>query len=266
MKYLSVLFLSLCCMFSLFAQKPLPILGICAHRGAMDTHPENTIEAFKEAVRLHVQMIELDVRLTKDKKLVVIHDETVDRTTDGTGKIQDLTWKQVKKLDAGSWKSPTFKNARIPTVTEALAVIPDDIWLNVHLKGDEELGMRVAEVIMKKNRQRQAFLACGEKAAKGAKTVSDDILICNMERQTKTEDYVTQTIENGNEFIQLYKVPVNSEIINYTKPLKANNVKINYCCTDNPEEINSLFEYGVDFVLVNKSGQALKAVEMPKSH
>ena len=139
--------------------------------------------------------------------------------------------------------------------------MPDDIWLNVHLKGDEELGKRVAEVIMKENMQHQAFLACGEKAANAAVKISDEIMICNMERQTKTEDYVKQTIESGSEFIQLYKVPVNPEIINYTKSLKANNVKINYCCTDNPEEIKSLFEYGVDFVLVNQPGNALKAVD-----
>lgn len=258
MKYLVLFSFLAVCSPPIFAQKPLPTHGICAHRGAMDTHPENTIEAFKEAIRLQVQMIELDVRLTKDKKLVILHDETVDRTTDGTGKIQDLTWKQVKKLDAGSWKSSEFKDLRIPTFEEALAIMPDDIWLNVHLKGDEELGKRVAEVVMKKNRQHQAFLACGEKAANGALQVSDEILICNMERQGNTEDYVEQTIENGNQFIQLYKVPVNQEIKNHTKSLKANNVKINYCCTDDPKEIKALFEYGVDFILVNEPAKALK--------
>ncbi len=261
MKYFLIIYLSLFCWLSVFAQKPLPIHGICAHRGAMDTHPENTIEAFKEAIRLHVQMIELDVRLTKDKKLVILHDETVDRTTNGTGKIADLTLAQIKKLDAGSWKAQEFKNMRIPTFREALAVMPDDIWLNVHLKGEEELGRRVAQVILKENRQHQAFLACGEKAANAAQKVSNEIMICNMERQTKTENYVAQTIKNRNEFIQLYKVPVNAEIINYIKPLKADNVKVNYCCTDDLEEINNLFEYGVDFVLVNKPGKVLKAVE-----
>ena len=109
----------------------MPSRGICAHRGAMDTHPENTLSAFEEAVRLGVQMIELDVRLTKDEHLVILHDQTVDRTTDGHGEINGLTLLQVKELDAGSWKSISFKGERIPTLKEALAVIPPNIWINL---------------------------------------------------------------------------------------------------------------------------------------
>ena len=241
----------------------LPSRGICAHRGAMDTYPENTIPAFEAAIRLGAQMIELDVRMTKDKKLVILHDESVDRTTNGSGKIEELTLKQVKKLDAGSWKSAEFKNLKIPIFSEALAVIPHNIWLNVHLKGGEELGKRVAEVIIKEKRQHQTFLACGSNAAKGAEKVSAELLICNMERQDRTEDYVSLTIESGSEFIQLYKVPVTSEIEYYTKTLKANNVKVNYCCTDSPEEVQQLFELGVDFILVNKLEMIMNAVEVP---
>ena len=244
-----------------FAQTNLPEQGICAHRGAMDTHPENTIAAFKEAIRLQAQMIELDVRMTKDRHLVILHDETVDRTTNGTGKIEELSFKQVKKLDAGSWKSLDFEGEKIPTFAEALAVMPDNIWLNVHLKGGKKLGKKVAKVLIKESMQHQAFLACGTEAAKGAHAVSPDILICNMERQPEIEDYITQTIDKNNEFIQLNKVEVNPEIENYTKRLKANNVKINYCCTDSPEDVIKLFDYGVDFILVNEVGKIMKTMK-----
>jgi len=244
-----------------FAQNNLPNRGVCAHRGAMDTHPENTIAAFKEAIRLQAEMIEFDVRMTKDKHLVILHDETVDRTTNSRGKIDDYTLKQIKALDAGSWKSRKFKNERIPTLTEALAVMPENIWLNVHLKGGRELGKKVAEVLVKENRQHQAFLACGAEAARGAYEVSAELFICNMERQPNTEDYVKLTLDSDSEFIQLYKVPVTPEIKTFTKVLKADNVKINYCCTDSPEEVLQLFEYGVDFVLVNELGKIKQAVE-----
>jgi len=244
-----------------FAQTNLAVQGICAHRGAMDTHPENTIAAFKEAIRLQAQMIELDVRMTKDRHLVILHDETVDRTTNGTGKIEDLTLEQVKHLDAGSWKSQDFESEKIPTFTEALAAMPDNIWLNVHLKGGRKLGKKVAKVLIKENRQHQAFLACGTEAAKGAQAVSTEIQICNMERQTEIEDYVTQTIDKDSEFIQLYKVEVSPEIENYTKRLKAKGVKINFCCTDSPEEVIKLFDYGVDFILVNEVGKIMKEME-----
>lgn len=256
-----LLFIALLFFQPLMAQNNLPKNGLCAHRGAMDTHPENTIAAFEEAIRLNAQMIEFDVRMTKDKQLVILHDETVDRTTNGVGRIEDLTFDQVRRLDAGSWKSAEFKNEGIPTFEETLAIMPDNIWLNVHLKGGQKLGKKVAKVLMKENRENQAFIACGKKASKGVKKVSREILICNMERQAGTEDYVNQTIENENQFIQLYKVPVNSEIENYTKALKANNVKINYCCTDSPEDVSTLFEYGVDFVLVNELGKILNAME-----
>lgn len=260
-KLLALLPALIICFQAAIAQYSLPSRGICAHRGAMITHPENTIAAFKEAIRLQAQMIEFDVRLTKDGQLVILHDETVDRTTNGEGKIEDLRFAQVRQLDAGSWKSPDFQGEKIPTFAEALAVMPDNIWLNVHLKGGRKLGKKVAEVLIKENKQHQAFLACGTKAAKGAHKVSPDILICNMERQTETRDYVTQTIDGNSEFIQLYKVAVNPQIQVYIKTLKANNVKINYCCTDSQEEVLQLFEYGVDFILVNDLGEIMKAVE-----
>lgn len=260
-KLLMLLFIALLFFQSLMAQNNLPVKGLCAHRGAMDTHPENTIAAFEEAIRLKAQMIEFDVRITKDKQLVILHDETVDRTTNGVGRIEDLTFDHIRQLDAGGWKSADFKNERIPTFEETLAVMPDNIWLNVHLKGGRKLGKKVAKIILKENRQNQAFIACGTKAAKGVSKVSSEIFICNMERQAGTEDYVNQTIENKNQFIQLYKVPVNPEIENYTKALKANNIKINYCCTDSPEDISTLFEYGIDFVLVNELGKMINAME-----
>ena len=243
------------------AQNNLPMRGICAHRGAMNTHPENTLVAFKEAIRLQAQMIEFDVRMTKDKQLVILHDETVDRTTNGSGKIEDFTLEEVKKLDAGSSKSEVFKNEKIPTFAEALAIMPENIWLNIHLKGDRKLGKKVAEELTRENKQNQAFVACGNNAALGVSEVSRDIKICNMERQDKISDYVDQTINGKYEFIQLSKVPVNQEILSYTESLKSNKVKINYCCTDSPEDISKLFEYGVDFVLVNELDKIMKAME-----
>ena len=83
------------------AQIKMPARGICAHRGASLSHPENTIAAFKEAIRLGAHMIELDLALTKDNKIVVLHDSTIDRTTNGSGDIKDWTLKDLKQLDAG---------------------------------------------------------------------------------------------------------------------------------------------------------------------
>ena len=235
----------------------LPERGLCAHRGAMDTHPENTLPAFREAIKCGAHMIEFDVYLTKDKRLVVIHDSTVDRTTDGKGKVAELTFDEIRALDAGSWKSPEFKGEKIPTLKETLAVMPKNIWLNVHLKGGEELGRKTAEVIAGQNRLHQAFLACGASAAKGGRAAVPDILICNMDRQSSSLDYVNGTLRMKSDFIQLLG-KVTPEYRDFTKTLRENGVRINYFGTDSPEKIRNLFSLGVEFPLVNKIADSMK--------
>lgn len=228
----------------------LPEKGLCAHRGAMETHPENTLIAFREAVKAGAHMIELDVQLTKDKELVIMHDLTVDRTTDGEGKVSELTLAEIKKLDAGSYKSPGFSGEPVPTFMEALNVMPDNIWLNVHLKGDGELVASVIKILLNENRLHQAFLACGKESAKLARQIYPEIMICNMDRKPEVWDYVQGTIDMEADFIQL-KDPITPEFPKYTRELKKHGIRINYYGTDSPEEIQLLYEYGVDFPLVN---------------
>lgn len=112
-------------------------MRIYAHRGCSGTYPENTIAAFKAAAELSVTGIEFDVHLTKDGEAVVIHDEKVNRTTDGTGYIKDMTLSELKKLDAGSWFSEEFAGERIPTLDEVFDVFQEtDHRLNIELKTD----------------------------------------------------------------------------------------------------------------------------------
>ncbi|MCE4562840.1 glycerophosphodiester phosphodiesterase family protein [Maribellus sp. CM-23] len=228
----------------------LPTHGFCAHRGAMQTHPENTLPAFQAAINAGAHMIELDVWLTKDGQMVVIHDNTVDRTTNGSGKIADLTLPEIKKLDAGSWKSPSFKEVRVPTFEEALKVMPRNVWLNIHMKEGNEAPALVAEVLKKENRLHQAFLACGVEAAKKAREKVPEILICNMDRQNSTEDYVNTTIHSEADFIQL-SGDITPDFQQHIQRLKQKNIRVNYFGSDSPEEIKLLFQYQVDFPLVN---------------
>ena len=108
---------------------------ISAHRGYRSEYPENTMLAFKKAVELGVDQIETDVRLTKDKKLILIHDDLVDRTTNGTGKVCDFTFDEIEQLDAGAWKDDKFKGEKIPTLKEFLDFVKDlDVTLNIEIK------------------------------------------------------------------------------------------------------------------------------------
>lgn len=107
---------------------------IIAHRGFSGRFPENTLRAFREALKLPVDAIEFDVRKASDGTLIVIHDETVDRTTSGTGRVGDITWDEIRKLDAGAWKSEEFAGERIPSLDEVLEAIGGQIMLVVEIK------------------------------------------------------------------------------------------------------------------------------------
>ncbi|SDI40541.1 glycerophosphoryl diester phosphodiesterase [Alteribacillus persepolensis] len=91
-----------------------------AHRGASGHAPENTMAAFEKSVDMKADMFELDVQMSKDGELVVIHDTTVDRTTNGTGAVKDLTYEEIRELDAGSHFSDEFTGEKIPTLGEVL--------------------------------------------------------------------------------------------------------------------------------------------------
>lgn len=91
------------------------------HRGGEDGVPENTMVAIKRSVELGAQYIEIDLRATADGKIVLLHDDALDRATNGAGKLSEHTWEQIKDLDAGSWKDPEFSHARIPLLSEVLA-------------------------------------------------------------------------------------------------------------------------------------------------
>ena len=93
---------------------------VIGHRGAMGHCPENTFVSFERALELGADWIELDVHLTRDGALAVIHDETVDRTTDGHGFVRDHTLAELKKLDAGAWFGSEFAGQRIPSLDEVL--------------------------------------------------------------------------------------------------------------------------------------------------
>ena len=105
-----------------------------AHRGASAYYPENTMSAFRAAVEMDADMIELDVLLSKDSIPVVFHDEKLDKKTNGSGYVKDLKLKELKRLDAGSWFHPKFKHERISTLREVLEYTKNNILVNIEIK------------------------------------------------------------------------------------------------------------------------------------
>lgn len=108
---------------------------IYAHRGASGTAPENTIAAFEKAVEVGAHGIECDVQMTRDGKLVICHDEALDRTSNGKGLIKDMTYADIRALDAGGWFDAQFAGAKVPLLEELLELIlKNGMYLNIELK------------------------------------------------------------------------------------------------------------------------------------
>jgi len=104
------------------------------HRGASTEAPENTIASFRRAVELGADGVELDLHRTRDGRFIVIHDDTLDRTTDGRGPVDALSFDELRRLDAGSWKDPAFAGERVPTLEEVVDALPARVAVFAELK------------------------------------------------------------------------------------------------------------------------------------
>lgn len=242
--------------FPAFSQEriKMPEKGLCAHRGGMDNRPENTIPAFEYSIQKGVQMIEFDVQFTKDSALVIMHDGTVDRTTNGSGKVEELTFAQIRALDAGAWFGSEYAEAKVPTLEETLQMMPKNIWINCHLKGGPELGIAVSKEIFKQNREHQVLLTAEEEAIKAARNYNPKILVSNVEGSYRNNPFpyadATVNLEaNGLQF----RIPEEGKIPQKAiQMLKENGIIINYFYAKTPAELESLWNQGIDFVLVNE--------------
>ena len=114
-------------------------IKIIAHRGGSNLAPENTMAAFQNALNLGVDMIEIDIEQTIDSVVVVIHDTKVDRTTNGKGKVDSLTYSYIKTLDAGSWYDSRFKGEKISTLEEVLQAVNGKATVLIEIKSGDEL-------------------------------------------------------------------------------------------------------------------------------
>jgi glycerophosphoryl diester phosphodiesterase len=111
-----------------------------AHRGASGRAPENTHVAFAAALALGVDAIELDCQLSADGELVVVHDETLERTTSGVGPVAAKSWSELAALDAGAWWNARFRGERIPRLADVLAQVDARALLNVEIKSARDVG------------------------------------------------------------------------------------------------------------------------------
>ena len=121
-------------------------LFLYAHRGASAEAPENTLVAFRRALEVGADGVELDVHLSADSVPVVIHDDTLDRTTDGSGPVAAQSEASLARLDAGVWFAPEFTGEELPTLEAALCLLTGQLRLNVEIK-DARAGVAVFDLL-----------------------------------------------------------------------------------------------------------------------
>lgn len=145
----------------LFDELPRPV--IFAHRGASAYAPENTLASFELALRQGTDAIELDAKLTRDDQVVVIHDQTVDRTTEGSGRVKELTLAEMRKLDAGSHFDVAFKGEPVPTLDEVFKAVGQLTYINVELTNyssvTDKLPEKVAMLVRKHKLARRVIFS-----------------------------------------------------------------------------------------------------------
>ena len=114
------------------AERPMVI----AHRGFSGKAPENTSTAVRMAMDLGADMVEIDVTLSSDEVVIVLHDDTLDRTTDGTGLAQETSWEDIQTLDAGSWFDRRFAGEPVPSLAQILDLVKGQILINIEIKAE----------------------------------------------------------------------------------------------------------------------------------
>ncbi|MFX0113863.1 MAG: glycerophosphodiester phosphodiesterase [Candidatus Hodarchaeota archaeon] len=226
---------------------------VIAHRGASGWAPENTIPAFQKAVELEADMIEFDIQLSADRHIVVIHDKLVDRTTNGTGKVIDMTLAELRHLDAGAWFDAQFAGTRIPTFRETLSTIPETVQLNIELKYfDPKNGsfeQDVAAITTEFDLLNRAIFAA--RHPENIIRLKEQLpgINCVLLQKERTEnDYIEAMQKLNLKTAQIRRHSMNQAFINR---LHSHQIKVNLFYADEPAEMKQFVTMGVDGILTN---------------
>lgn len=226
---------------------------VCAHRGDVKNAPENTLPAFQSAVKKGVQMIEFDVQMTKDGHLVIMHDSTVNRTTNGKGKVSELTSEEIYKLDAGKWFNGKFTGVKVPSLAEVVSIIPYGILCNVHVYGDEFATGIVAKTLKEMGQLGRCFIACNdEKQVQAVREKVPEMKICLLpDKSEKRRAFVERGIRLKANYIQINAMQGLENIKEDVEFAHLNGIKVNFFSAQKPEIIKKLAEAGVDYILTD---------------
>lgn len=226
----------------------MPLPKLCAHRGLSASHPENTLPAFASAIDAGADELELDLWLSRDGVLVVCHDETVDRTTNGHGRINDLNWADIRRLDAGSWHDPRWAGVTIPRFEEVLDLAGSRIGLNIHLKESEEAVRRTCDLIVERGLVDTAYLALEtETALQNAIDYAPQLERACLASQADENACLDIAVRHGCRRIQYFRTVSDHAI----QAARDHGIICNLFWSDDANEARVFAKRGIDVILTN---------------
>lgn len=227
----------------------------CSHRGFNAVAPENTLPAFAAAVALGADEIEFDLWPTADGQLAVCHDPSVDRTTDGKGTICDMTWEQMKNLDAGKKFHSEYEGVRIPLFEEVLRQFAGKVVMNIHIKSIggpvlknqimEERGQELMEIYTENKPLPMPLRE--QDVLETALKMAPDIKRCCLEGHMNYS-IVENAIRYQCSRVQFCKLFLTRSMIDKAH---AKGMICNLFWSDDAEEAKAFFDMGIDVILTN---------------
>jgi len=230
---------------------------IIAHRGYRAKYPENTLASFKAALAAGAGMLELDVMLTKDRKVVVIHDATLERTTDGHGQVNSYTLKELKELDAGSWFHPRFAGEHLPALEEVLGLVHGRTFLNIEIKSNayeahhppDAIEKQVVELVRRKNALTSVLISSFEwKILENVASMEDAPAIALISKYPAEGDNVKRCIR-----LKAFSWHPNCSELKYdqVRIMREEGIRVFPYNVDSPGEYQRMIQMDVDGIITS---------------
>lgn len=229
--------------------------AVQAHRGASAIAPENTLAAFRAAAEAGAKWVELDVALSADGVLVVIHDDNVDRTSSGTGSLGELTHAQLAALDAGTWFDPRFAGERIPTLAQTIAVLGElglsanvEIKQHAHHSSLDQLVQAVQEAIAARAPETRIMISSFDAEALKAMHRLEPALEMAMLWEDVPQDWEQQLAAIPSKTIHMHYKAVSIGLLEH---LRARDITVRVWTCNDPLELVSFWYAGLSGVITD---------------
>jgi glycerophosphoryl diester phosphodiesterase len=229
-------------------EKPVVI----AHRGASGHAPENTLAAYSRALELGAIAAETDVFLSADKRVIAIHDETLERTTNGSGRVDETPFEHLRTLDAGSWFDPSFSEERLPELGELLDLINNQLILCIEIKNGDGIELAIRDLLDQRDaRKHVVFFSFNPEKVKLTKELMPDVPSLYLEHVREPPyqypaDLVDRAVALGADAIGVSRRGVHTVDISAAHDA---NLPVFVYTVNEPEDVDQMLELQVDGII-----------------